>query len=210
MSRLVLTDVRIAFTQTLDVPAPFPNSPDPTKFHNATFILTPSHAQIPMIRAAIKDVATKKWPGQNIAGILQAADAMGKICLHDGNTKPDTEGFPGNLFISARSKAVNGKPKIYGLAGVAGGIIAPGSPGYPYAGSYVRAVVTLFAYGGMPGIPKGVGAGLGDIQFMRDGDAFAGGAKSASAEEFGDISAPIGANDEAAPAATGTGGNPWD
>jgi hypothetical protein len=208
MSRIVLMNVRLAFPQ-LREPKKFPTGTDPTRYFSASFLMPPDHAQLATIRKAIEEVVAKKWPGQDTTAIIKAAGLAGKLCLKNGDGKPDTEGFPGNYFVSARTKEIAGRPKLYGLGGVTAGELAMDS-GKPYGGCYVNAIINLFAYGGTPGIPKGVGAGLGDIQFVRDGDAFAGGAKGASEGEFGDISAPLG-SDQPPLAATGTGGaNAWD
>ncbi|MGJ0626521.1 ssDNA-binding protein, partial [Xenorhabdus bovienii] len=56
--------------------------------------------------------------------------------------------------------------------------------GRPYSGCYVNATISIFAYDKKG---KGIGASLGGVQFLRDGDAFAGGGV-ASVDDFDDLS----------------------
>lgn len=213
MSRLVLLNARIAFPK-LSEPERYPTGDDPTRFYSGAFIIGPDHPQLAQVKKLIHETITDKWPNQDAAAIWAAADRLGKITLHEGNVhKPDLEGYADNWYLSARTSEKKQRPKVYGLGGVAAGEIKVDQQGYPYSGCYVNVILTFFAYGGVPGIPKGVGAGLGDVQFIRDGDAFSG-AKPANASEFGDVSVAIG--DTAAPAepeaaaASKKGGNPWD
>jgi hypothetical protein len=177
--RLVISDVRLAFPKIWR-PEAFPGSPDKTEYYSASGILAPNHPQIAAINKAIEDVAQAKF-GQKWQAVLAAAKAQGKVCLRDGNSKPDTEGYAGNLFISARSKV---RPKIFGQLGIAAGELKE-SDGKPYGGSYVRMVVSIFAYSN---VAKGIAAELGDIQFIRDGDAFSGGGQARAGEDdFGSV-----------------------
>lgn len=211
MSRLFVKNLRVAFPKFAE-PERFPTGDDPTRYFSGTFILGPDHPQLGEIKKIIHKCISEKWPGQDPAAIWNAADRMGKITLHEGSVhKPDLEGFAGNWYVSSRTSEKKGRPKVYGLGGVPAGELKIGQPGYPYAGCFVNAVLTFFAYGGVPGIPKGVGSGLGDVQFLRDGDAFSG-AKAATADEMGDISVPMEAQaqPEAQAATAVKGSNPWD
>ena len=100
------------------------------------------------------------------------------MALHDGDLKSNYDGFPGNLYVSARSTT---RPLV---------INNDKSPlteqdGKPYAGCYVNASIELWAQDNNYG--KRVNASLRGVQFLRDGDAFAGGG-AASEDEFDDIS----------------------
>ncbi len=179
MSRIVLKDVRLSFPKIWR-PEPFPGSADKTEYFNAAFLLPQTHPQFKDIEAVIAKVAEAKF-GQKWQSVLAAAKLQGKVFLRDGATKPDTEGYEGMWFISARSKV---KPKIYGLGGIAAGEIAEAG-GKPYGGCYVNVVISAFAYSNQA---KGVAAELGDIQFIRDGDAFTGaGQARAAADDFGSL-----------------------
>lgn len=179
--KLVLRNVRLSFPK-IWTPEPFPGGKDPTPYYSAAAIVPPNHPQFAAINAAIDQVGAAKF-GAKWPAVKAAATQLGKICFRDGATKPDTEGYAGNWFISARSKV---KPKVYGLAGISGGEITEAS-GKPYGGCYVNMVVSLFGYSNTA---KGVAAELGDIQFAGEGDAFTGaGQARASADDFGSLDA---------------------
>lgn len=58
------------------------------------------------------------------------------------------------------------------------------SDGVVYAGCYVNAIIDFFAY---ENSGAGISASLRGVQFVRDGDAFAGGGV-ASEDDFDDVS----------------------
>lgn len=116
---------------------------------------------------------------------LRPAGEKLNLCLHDGDEKAEYEGFPGNFFLNAANKA---RPAV---------IDRDRSPliqadGRPYAGCYVNAVIDIWAQDNNFG--KRVNASLGGVQFLRDGDAFAGGGVAAP-DDFDDISEGADASD---------------
>lgn len=180
--KVLLNNVRLSFPK-LWTPEPFPGSPDKTEYFSAAFLLPSTHPDYAKLSQAIDSVGVAKF-GAKWPAVKAAAAAQGKICLRDGATKPDTEGYAGNWFVSSRSKV---KPSVYGLGGKAAGPITESS-GIVYGGCYVRAVISLFAYAN---VSKGVAAELGDIQFFAKGDAFSGGGQArASDEDFGALAVP--------------------
>ena len=151
------------------------------KAFSCTLIIPRNHPQIAEIKKAMLAVAVEKW-GAKANAIYKAAEAANKLALHDGDTKPEYEGFEGNLFISCRSKV---KPSTYNRDRSevieADGII--------YAGCWVNASIEWWAQDNEFG--KRVNAQIRGLQFVEDDDAFAGGARAAAADEFDDeIGAP--------------------
>lgn len=173
--KVKLNNVRIAFPQLFEAKTV---NGEGKPAHSATFLLEPGDAQVKALNEAIDTVAKEKWAAK-AAAVLKQMRATDKVCLHDGDLKETYDGFAGMLYVSARSAA---RPLV---------IDADKSPltekdGKPYAGCYVNASIELWAQDNNYG--KRINASLRGVQFLRDGDAFAGGAP-ASEDEFDDLSA---------------------
>ncbi|MFU2088177.1 DUF2815 family protein [Bordetella bronchiseptica] len=171
--KLKLNNVRLAFPVLFE--AKTVNGEGKPAF-SASFLIDPSDAQVKALNQAIEQVAKEKW-GAKADAVLKQMRAQDKVCLHDGDLKANYDGFPGNQYVSARSAT---RPLV---------IDKDRSPlaeadGKPYAGCYVNASIELWAQDNNYG--KRVNAGLRGVQFLRDGDAFAGGG-AASEDEFDDI-----------------------
>lgn len=179
--KLKLNNVRMAFPVLFE--AKTVNGEGKPAF-SASFLIDPADPQVKALNAAIDQVANDKW-GAKAAAILKQMRATDKVALHDGDLKSNYDGFPGNLYVSARSTT---RPLV---------INNDKSPlteqdGKPYAGCFVNASIELWAQDNNYG--KRVNASLRGVQFLRDGDAFAGGG-AASEDEFDDISAGATADD---------------
>lgn len=179
--RLKLSSVRLAFPALFE--AKTVNGEGEPAF-SAVLLIDPKDPQVKTINQAIDAVAKEKW-GAKADSVLKAMRTADKTCLHDGDAKADYAGFPGNLFVSARSKT---RPLL---------IDADRTPltaadGKPYAGCYVHGSIEIWAQDNSYG--KRVNAQLRGVQFFRDGDAFAGGG-AASADEFDDVSLGATADD---------------
>ena len=93
-----------------------------------------------------------------------------RLPLRDGDTERDADEYAGHYFINANSKT---KP------GVVDQNVQPIiDPEEVYSGCYARATVTFFAYSASGN--KGVGAALGNVQKLADGDRLAGGPSAES------------------------------
>jgi len=90
--------------------------------------------------------------------------------------KPDMDGYAGNYFVSARAYQ---KPLVIDR----GKQPLAETDGRPYAGCYVNASVEVWAQDNEFG--RRINATLRGVQFLNDGDAFAGGAP-ATPDEFED------------------------
>lgn len=172
--KIKLTNVRLSFPELFE--AKTVNGEGKPAF-SASFLLDPADPQVKTINAAIEQVARSKW-GAKADTLLKLMRAQDKLCLHDGDLKT-YDGYAGNLYVSARNAT---RPLV---------IDANKSPlteqdGKPYAGCYVNASIELWPQDNQFG--KRINASLGGVQFLRDGDAFAGG-RPADESEFDDLSA---------------------
>lgn len=172
--KVKLNNVRLAFPQLFE--AKTVNGEGEPAF-SASLLIDPADPQIKALNAAIDAVAKEKWAAKAEA-ILKTMRATDKTCLHDGDLKDQYAGFEGMLYVSARSKT---RPLVIDVNKTP----LTAKDGKPYAGCYVNASIELWAQDNNYG--KRVNASLRGIQFLRDGDAFAGGAP-ASEDEFDDLS----------------------
>lgn len=173
--KLQLKNCRLAFPQ-LFVATKVDENSKPA--FSAAFLLKPDDPQIKAINAAIDAVAKEKWKDKATVQ-LATLRAQDRVALHDGNLKSQYDGYPGMMFVNSRSAM---KPLV---------IDADKTPlvessGRPYAGCYVNAHIDIYAQDN-PKYGKRVNAALRGIQFVRDGDAFAG-SPPASDDEFEDMS----------------------
>lgn len=172
--KLKLNNVRLAFPVLFE--AKTVNGEGKPAF-SACFLIDPADPQVKTINAAIEAVAKEKW-GAKADALLTQMRKTDKVALHDGDAKATYDGFPGNLYVSARNAT---RPLV---------IDKDKSPlteqdGKPYAGCYVNASVEFWAQDNNYG--KRINASLRGVQFLRDGDAFAGGG-AASEDEFDELS----------------------
>lgn len=172
--KVVLKGARLAFPNLFE-PEQYNGQGEPAC--SGAFILDPKtqKAEVDKLVAAIKQVAGEKW-GAKADEVLKTLKAKGDICLHDGDTKAEYDGFSGMVYISARNKA---RPVV---------VDKDKSPltqadGKPYAGCFVNVSVDIWAQSNNYG--KRINAKLLAVQFDRDGDAFSGGT-GYSDEDFDD------------------------
>lgn len=179
--KLRLNNVRLAFP-TLWEPKTVNGEGKPA--FSATFLIDPADPQVKTVNKAIDAVGGEKW-GAKAAAMLAQLRKADKVCLHDGDLKATYDGFAGMLYVSARNAA---RPLVLD----ADKTPLSESDGKPYAGCYVNVTLELWAQDNNYG--KRVNATLTGVQFLRDGDAFAGGGV-ASEDDFEDVSAGATADD---------------
>ena len=172
--RILLKDVRLAFPNLWKASAPKGGGEEA---FSASFILPKTHKQLPEIRKALSELAIEKWGAKGLA-TYKTLESTGKTCLHDGDSKAEYEGFEGNFFISSRAKV---RPSVFD--GQRQELTQ--ADGKPYSGCYVNASIELWAQDNSFG--KRINAQLRGVQFLRDGDAFAGGGQPADADEFDEL-----------------------
>lgn len=173
--KVQVKNVRLAFANVFQPKAQ--NAGDEPAY-SCSLILDPkaNAADIKAIEAAIDAEAKAKW-GAKADTMLKAIRAKGDICLRDGATKAEYDGFDGNMYVSCRSKT---RPLV---------IDRDKTPltekdGKPYGGCYVNASIEVWAQDNNYG--KRINCQIKGVQFFKDGDAFGGGAP-ASADEFDDL-----------------------
>ena len=98
--KIALNNVRLAFPALFE-PEDFQGD-GKAKF-KATFIITPDHPANAAIKKAMETAAKEKWKDK-AAGVYKALKAADKLCIHDGDSKPDYDGFPGNFYLSASNQ----------------------------------------------------------------------------------------------------------
>lgn len=173
--KLTLKNVRLAFPK-LFVAASV-NGGEPT--FGAAFLLDPKHPQLEEIRAAMAEVGKNKW-GAKWPQIEAGLKAQDKLALHDGNIKADLDGYAGNFYVNA-----NNKTRVTVVDRDRTPLVQ--ADGKPYAGCYVNASIEFWAQDNAQH-GKRINASLRGVQFLKDGEAFAGGGV-ASADEFDELAA---------------------
>jgi len=171
-----LNDVRLAFSQNLFVAGAI-KAGDKPKF-SCCFLMPKGSELVATVNKAVEQVALEKWVAKTPA-ILKGIRADGKLCFKDGDTKAEYNGYEGAMVLNASNSIA---PVV---------VDRDRSPltetsGRPYAGCYVNASVDIWAQDNEWG--KRINASLRAVQFLRDGDAFAGSAPANAETEFDDVS----------------------
>lgn len=180
MAKVTISSVRLSFPHLFQ--AQSGTDGGEPKF-NATFIVEAGSANAKALAKAVEQVATEKW-GEKAKATLAALRKGDKVCFREEektNQSGDVyAGFEDKFWVSASDKV---RPTV---------IDRDKSPltaadGRPYGGCYVNAILEIWpqdnAYG------KRINASLKGVQFVKNGDAFSGGAP-ASADEFDVVEAP--------------------
>ena len=96
-----------------------------------------------------------------------------KLPLRDGDTDRDDEVYAGSFFINCNDKH---QPQVVDANR------NQADPSIIYSGCYIRASVSFYAFNTNGN--KGIAAGLGNIQFIKDGESL-GGNHISAADDFG-------------------------
>lgn len=162
--KVVLKRTRMAFANIWE-PKQFNGQGKPSC--NAAFIMDPKDqkAEVDKVIAAITEVAKEKWKDKS-ADMLKTLKAQGKICLQDGATKSQYDGFDGNVYVSGRN---NVRPHVVDKDKTP----LSEADGKPYSGCFVDVSLDIWAQDN--GYGKRINAKLLAIRFVDDGPAFSGG-----------------------------------
>ena len=95
-----------------------------------------------------------------------------KLPLRDGDIERDEEAYKGHYFINAKSTTA---PQIVDQA-----VLPILDRSQVYSGCYARVSINFYAFNSNGN--KGVAAGLGNIQFVRDGEPLGG--KTSASDDF--------------------------
>lgn len=193
MTIIRIDNVRLAFCHVFVPQAQDPKKPEEKKFsvaslftgNNPAVTIVPTTEQLAagqkpvasLIQTVIEQVAQEKY-GTKWQQVLQGLRLNHKALVVDGNTKAKNEGYGGNWFFNA-SNAV--RPD---LRDEKRNPLVPGDT-KPYSGCYASVIADVWAMDNQHG--QRINATLLGVQFRRDGDAFSGAAKIASADMFEDV-----------------------
>jgi len=175
--KIIIPEARLAFADRIFEAKPFQGEGKAT--YGCTLLLPENAPILATIIAEENRVAKEKWGAKADASML-VIRANNRQALKPGALKANFDGFPGNFFISCtgdkRPTVVN-RDKTPLTA--ADGVI--------YSGCYVLAHVSLWAQDNNWG--QRINAELTGLQFLRDGDAFSGGAAPSAVDDFADLGA---------------------
>lgn len=190
-----LSNVRTSYFfghETYTAPAS-PQNPNPTPVFKSHFLMGPTHPDLARVAAKIEEVgAAHQWQGGlTWAQVKEQLKAQDKLCLHRGEVscagQPE---YVGLFFVSGTNKS-----RFTIVDGARAPLVA--KDGKPYSGCYVNAIVDIWAQDNKWG--RRINCTITGVQFLRDGEAFGGGAMAAAAEEFGVVA---GSADQPTPAAS--------
>lgn len=171
MAKIQLKEVRLTFPALFEAKAV--NGQGEAKF-SASFLLPKDHPQRAELERVIVQSAKEKWGETKYGDVLKQLKAADKLCLHDGDSKGDYQGYAGSLFVNASNKV---RPLV--VDGNRSPLTA--ADGKPYSGCYVNAILEVWSQDNQYG--KRVNASLLGVQFVRDGERLAGGGVAA-ADDF--------------------------
>lgn len=168
--KVKIKDARLAFAHVFEK--------DRFGRYSATLLMEPDSEGHKAVKEAITAVAKGMWKDK-AAATLKALKAKDNLCLRDGETKADIDGFAGNYFLSATSKT---KPTTVNRAREEIGA----DDDMLYSGCYPTAIVQVWAQDNPAQGWKRVNCQLKGLQHVREGERFGGGSV-ASKEEFDDL-----------------------
>lgn len=178
---MLLKNVRLTFAQGLFEASTIPGQATGKPKFNCGVLLGPDHPQLAEITAKMKAVATEKWKAKGDAQ-YKALEKQDKLALHDGDIKPNYDGYPGNFFLSPSAQD-NAQPSFFDQ--VRNELTLDQARKLIYSGCYVNIRIDLWAQDNQYG--QRINAGLRGVQFYKDGDAFSAG-RPADSNEFEDVS----------------------
>lgn len=178
--RIKIENVRLSFPALFKAEAFKPG--DEPKY-KATFLIEKDSETDKAIEKAILETAKFKWGAKAEKTIQQIRSNPNKFCYQDGDNK-SFDGYEGMMALSAKNGT---KPLVIDRNRT----VLDSTDGKPYAGCYVNASIEIFCYDNSG---AGISASLGGVQFVRDGDAFAGG-KASDVDEFDELEAGADADD---------------
>lgn len=184
MASIILKNVRLAFPELFE-PKSFAGEEEGTKRYSANFLVEPGSENDKLIRKTISDAVKEKFPDPKKAEqfLKSVQGNSGKFCFNDGDAK-SYDGYEGMWYVSANRNEDQGAPSVVSGRKDESGKLIPltKASGKPYAGCYVNGKIDIWV---QTGKYNGVRASLQAVQFVADGDAFAG--APASADGFDEL-----------------------
>lgn len=181
-------NARIAFAKGLFNKEPPANDPKGKARYGVSLILEPGHPDLKKLEELQEQLVldTEFKDKSKPADVYKELSKKDKLAVHDGDDKKKFEGFEGNFYIApsadTRPTAINRDRSP-----------VTEEDGVIYSGCYVNAKIELWVQDNQWG--KRVNATLLGIQFVKDGDSFAGGPPPANPDDFPDLDAGEGGDD---------------
>jgi len=181
--KFILLDKRLSFPDLFVPKAQMNDAGQPGKpTYAANFLMEPDDPQVDELNDVIDAVILEHW-GDKAKAMGAALRGADRVCLHNGDLKADKyEAYGGMYFVTARNGT---KPSILDRDKTP----LTQASGRPYGGCFVNAVLDVWVQDGKGEKAKHgrrVNATLMGVQFVCDGDAFAGG-PPAKPEDFPDL-----------------------
>lgn len=182
--KLTLKNVRLAFPHIF---APKIQTDEKTgkvsKTYKAAYPIEPGSKNHTIIKEAMQTAAKEKWKDKAPA-IFKKLKEDRKVCFEErapSNDEGEVYGGFEDMFVLNSSRNASRRPPTV--------VDRDRTPlteedGKPYGGCYVNAIIDIWAYEGPYG--KRVSCELLGVQFVKDGEAFGGGA-AASADDFDEL-----------------------
>lgn len=187
---VMLENVRGAFVHDLFTASTVEGQGKPA-FSFTAIVKRDDNANIQKLLQGLLTAARNKWGPQGDAQ-YQALAAAGRICLRDGNAKPDVAGFPGNLTVGMRSPI---QPKFFNEVPQEMTAAQAQASGKFYSGAYFNVSLAIWAQDNQYG--KRLNAQVRGVQHVADGEPLgSGGGSVASVEEFGSVESSAAAANE--------------
>jgi hypothetical protein len=167
---VILKDVRTSFLNVFQT--------DKFGKYSVSLLIEKNSANHKALLAAEEAVAKEQWKDKadNVLKTLRNKD---EAAVHDGDNKAEYDGFEGMVYIhpsnAKRPTLIDRKRNP----------VTEGD-GVLYSGCYVNAIVEVWPQDSKEW-GKRVNTSLKGLQFFRDGDPFAGGAKAAAVDDFEDL-----------------------
>jgi hypothetical protein len=189
-----LSNVRFSYFYGFEpfIGKPTPQNPKPVPNFCVHGLMAPDHPDLKKVAATIEAVGSgHQWKnGITWAQVKESLKQTDKLCLHKGDvTKAGVAEYAGLYFISCNNK------KRFTIVD-ADRTPLTAADGRPYSGCYGNIIVDIYAQDNQWG--RRINATVTGVQFLRNGDAFGGGAPPADADEFGTYNAE--SADQAEPA----------
>lgn len=181
-------NTRIAFAKGVFHKEPPANDPKGKPKYGVSLLLSPDHPDRAKIEKLQEQLVldTEFKDKSKPADVYAELKRKDKLALHDGDDKKKFEGFEGNYYLApsadTRPTAVNRDRSP-----------VTEEDGVIYSGCYVNAKIELWVQDNQWG--KRVNATLLGVQFVKDGDSFAGGPPPANPDDFPDLDAEGGEDD---------------
>lgn len=187
---------RLAFAETIFEKKGIAGDPNSKPRYNCCLLLPADNKQVAEIEKITEDlVLGHSWKdaprddkdNEYAKSLLKTLGKKDRLALHDGDDKQKWAGFPGTMYLSPSSDT---RPTT---------VNRDRSPltkddGVLYSGCYANAKVEIWVQDN--GFGERVNVGLLGVQFVRDGDSFGAGSPPANPDDFPDLDASGGDDDD--------------